>query len=138
MVTKKIVWTDLDGNQVTQEVMFHLNKLELLKLDAKYNGLVKYLESITKEGAEDSTKIIEVYTDIMSQAYGFREGDRFVKDPEKTEEFINSDAFAETLYAIATTPEEMERFMYDMIPSLKSVSTSPLLDPQLYSPLQLL
>lgn len=123
MVKKTVTYLDLDGNEHTEDFMFHLNKMEVLEMNAKYNGdLVTHLEKITKEGEEDFAAVLEFLSDLILVSYGRREGDKFIKTAEMYKEFSQSEAFPEVVYAIATDAANggADAFISAMIPSAKN------------------
>lgn len=126
MVKKTVTYTDLDGNERSEELMFHLNKLDILRLEAKYQsqgGLYNYLVKITADGSAEPSKmnfvdVLNFFEEVVQQAYGVREGDSFAKDPELTKKFVNSEAYASFLYSFGEDEGAASEFLVKMFPDL--------------------
>lgn len=122
MVRRTVTYVDLDGNERTEEFLFHLNKMEVMEMDARYkDGMTAHLEKITKEGEEEFPKIIAFLKELLLYSYGRREGDKFIKTPEMRNEFAQSEAFSEVLYSLALDAADggADAFMEALIPSAK-------------------
>lgn len=101
----------------TQDLYFHLNKAELSEMQLTYEGgFMEYLQRIVD--ARDSAGIILALRTIIGKAYGLRTADnKFVKTAAITEEFLSSEAYAEFIYWLLTSPTETEAFIKGMLPA---------------------
>lgn len=126
MVTKQVKFTDLDGVDHVETLMFHLNKLDLLRLEAKYKahgGLHAYLSTITGQGSDDDMdfeSILAFFEEIVKMSYGVRDGDRFIKDPGVTEKFVSSEAYPTFMYSFGENENSATEFLIKLIPNAKS------------------
>lgn len=93
MLTITKTYTDLNGNERTEDFLFHLNEVELEEWDLTEGGLIQKMKDIIKEN--DKLKIINIIKDIILKAYGVKseDGRRFIKSSEITEDFKQSIAF---------------------------------------------
>lgn len=112
MVKYPVTYTTFDGETVTEELMFHISKVEASRLDAEFgkDGLQKYMEKIAKQ--EDTKAIFDLLYKMITMGYGEKseDGRRFVKSPEKTQEFVDSLAFDALFEALTSKEGEMEKF----------------------------
>lgn len=98
MYKQKVTYINYEGEEKTQEIMFNISKVEIIRLQAKYDGdYIGYLQKIAK--SEDNEKILEFLEDFILRAYG-----RKVTDEDGIERFekkdkdgrLLADKFAET------------------------------------------
>jgi hypothetical protein len=117
MLRKPITFTNVDGQQVTEEYFFHLTKAELIKLEVgTEGGLQKHLQDVVK--TNNASKILELFEWIMSKAYGKRTDDgRFVKRPEDWAEFVSSEAYSELFMELITNASYAAQFVKAIVPA---------------------
>ena len=101
MYTKVIKYEDYDGNQRTMEAHFHLNKAELIEMQASWDG-----------GLEKVLKM------IILKSYGIKslDGNRFQKSPEITAEFTQTEAYSELFMELATNDQAAAEFVNGILP----------------------
>lgn len=104
MVSKKIIYTDLNGEEQEKEFMFNLNQQDFVRLELRYDLGFVYLQKPTPKTHPDlfnpdgshkpniqiayetfvKEKNLEaaydLLTDLICSAYGVREADSFVKN----------------------------------------------------------
>lgn len=117
MLKKSITFQDLDGNSLTEDFYFNLNKTELFELNLTEGGLQEKLSKIIAE--EDGQKIVAMMNDIVKSAYGVRSDDnkRFIKNDEVWEDFQQSDAHSELLWELYTDAAKSAAFIRGVVPS---------------------
>lgn len=96
MVTRTIAYTDFNGIDKEKKLYFNLTETELTKLELKTEGgLRETLRNIV--ASRDNEKIYEFFETIVHAAYGIKspDGERFIKNPEILEEFIQSAVYDE-------------------------------------------
>lgn len=95
MINKKITYKDFNGVEHTEEHYFHLNKLERMRIDAKYKGgIANWATQQSESGV--AAGLLTAVEDIIATSHGTRTEDgRFVKDPEETKKFVESEAYSE-------------------------------------------
>ena len=98
MLKRIITYEDFDGNSISEEFYFNLTKPEMLELDASYKpGIGETFKKALQE--EDREALLNIFKDLILRSYGVRsaDGKRFIKEPELTKEFTQTNAYA-TLY----------------------------------------
>lgn len=117
MYTTTINYEDYDGNQRTKEAHFHLNKAELLELQMSWDGgLEKVLKKMINE--RDQKRMIEMFKMIILKSYGEKslDGDRFIKSPEITEAFTQTEAYSELFMKLASDDKAAAEFINGILP----------------------
>lgn len=118
MIKKSITFLDLDGNSITEDFYFNINKAELIEFEASTKiGLSETLQLIVKEN--DNHQIIEYFKKIILMAYGVRseDGRRFIKSQELRDSFEQSDAYSELFIELATQAESASAFIRGIVPA---------------------
>lgn len=113
MLKETIAYTNLiSGEEETAELYFHLNKPELVEM----SGEVDDLKEIMNSG--DNVKMFTKIKDVILRAYGERssDGKRFIKSPEITKAFEQSEAFSEFMFELASNEEIQIRFFKGLFP----------------------
>lgn len=117
MLVKEITYVDYDGNKRTEEFYFNLNKSELMEMQLSQSG---GMESMLKQiiASRDVPKIIELFKTIILASYGIKspDGKRFIKSPELTEEFKQTEAYSDLFMLLATDADEASNFINGVIP----------------------
>ena len=109
MIKKKVTYIDLDGKEKTEELRFHMNKLEYIKF---VGGIGIELEDKVKELTDNNdvlgmTNLIE---NLLVVSYGKMDGKKWTKSEEDQEEFRNSEQLAELFAELITNPDEAAKF----------------------------
>lgn len=118
MIKKTLTYPALDGSLVTEDFYFHLTKADVLELELSEKGgweasMRKLIES------EDTKTIMQVFKDIVKLAYGKRseDGKAFIKSPELSLSFAQSDAFSELLWWMFTDASAAADFFAALRPA---------------------
>ena len=117
MLKKTMSYVDYDGNTREEDFYFNLTKAELMEMTLSTSGgLDRYIERITK--TQDSAKLIELFKEIIIKSYGIKsdDGRRFIKSPEITEEFTQTEAYSDLFTTLATNDEEAAAFVNGIMP----------------------
>lgn len=117
MLKKAITYTDYNGNSRTEDFYFHLNKAEIVELEASASGgLSRMLEDMVK--SNDGRVLISTFKEIILKAYGKKsdDGRRFIKSKELREEFEQTEAFSELFMELATNSESAAAFINGILP----------------------
>lgn len=128
MITKKITYTDFNGNERTEEFNFNLTKAELIEIEmSTTGGLVEMVNRIV--AAQDAPSIIKVFKDLVLKAYGKKspDGRQFIKNDKLRAEFEATEAYSEIFVELATNPEAASAFVNGIIPSdanVKGIETN--------------
>lgn len=117
MYSRKIKYTDYDGNEREEEFFFHLNKAEVLEMQMSYDGgLDKVLRKIIE--AKDQKRLIEMFKMIILKSYGEKSADgrRFIKNPEIVEAFTQTEAYSELFMLLSTDDDAAAEFINGILP----------------------
>lgn len=109
MIKKKVTYIDLDGKEKTEELRFHMNKLEYIKF---VGGIGIELEDKVKELTDknDVLGMTNLIENLLVVSYGKMDGKKWTKSEEDQEEFRNSEQLAELFAALITNPDEAAKF----------------------------
>ena len=115
MIKKTIKYHDYDGNEREDDFHFHLNQVEVTKLDGEFpGGLQNHLKEIGKN--EDRLGLLKVIDIIISHAYGRRLPDgAFIKRAPNGlplyEEFVNTEAYDNLLTDLLQNQDNVMNFL---------------------------
>lgn len=112
MYKATVTYTDYNGVEKTEDLYFHLNKAEILRLEATTpGGWGNYLMAVGEE--KDPVKVLDTFEDIVRKSYGKKseDGTRFIKSAEISEAFMQSEAYAEFVYSLVTDQNKIAQFM---------------------------
>lgn len=111
MIKETVTFNNLNGDEVTQSMYFHLTAREHTKIAAKYSGdIEKHCELLVE--SNDAAKMIDFLEDIILSAYGEKSSDglRFIKTAEVRANFEYSMAYAELFEILLTDIERTKGF----------------------------
>lgn len=122
MIKETINFVDIDGNNVSEDLYFHISKTDLIRLRRtdeykKFEKIQNDIQAMLDKGDnrtdEENEKLSDILLDMLEYlvkiSYGKRvsttnaEGEKvtkFVKNASETEEFINSDEYGELIAAL--------------------------------------
>lgn len=118
MLEKPITYTDFDGNEVTEIFYFNLSKAEIAEMELSHDGgFSTHLQKIIK--SEDGGQIIAAFKKIITDAVGRRseDGRRFIKSPEITQEFLQTEAYSQLFMDLVTDGQAAADFVQAIVPS---------------------
>ncbi len=118
MLKKTITYVDFNGDEVSEDLFFHLNKAELVELELSHQGgLADSLQRIVD--AEDGKAIIAEFKSIILGSYGKRstDGKRFVKNQQLRDEFESSEAYSTLFMELVTDTDAAIEFVKGIIPA---------------------
>ena len=122
MLKKTIKYTDYDGNEREEDFYFNLNKVEVTEMElSNQGGLSEYIKRIV--AAQDAPSLVELFKELICKSYGEKslDGKRFVKSKELTEEFTQTEAYAELFVELASNAEEATKFVNGIMPKNMNV-----------------
>lgn len=119
MLTEKVTYKDLNGNDRTEILHFNLSKAEVIEWEMRVmdrGGLVKLLEEV--EEAKDGKQIMDFFRDLIQKSYGIKaeDGRGFRKSSQIYEEFIGSEAYSELFMGLIYNPEKAAEFASAILP----------------------
>ena len=118
MLKKTITYTDYDGNQRTEDHYFHLNKAEIAGIELAHpGGLEVYVKRLTQEQA--GAEIYRIFLDLIKLSYGKKsdDGRRFMKSPEITQSFTETEAFSQLIMELIGDSNAAVEFVRGIIPA---------------------
>lgn len=120
MYNMAITYEDLDGNEITENFLFHYSKQELAEMNYNYEGgLQAHIEKIQK--AQSVKEVIALVKDIILGAYGIKSEDNkaFIKEVnghKLADDFKQTEAFSECFMTLASDEKELEKFINGCLP----------------------
>ena len=123
MLKKTISYTDYNGNERTEDFYFNLSKAEIMEMEMSTSGgLSEVIQNVVK--TQDVPSIIKIFKDLILKAYGEKspDGKRFVKNPELSTAFSQTEAYAQLFMELATDADKAAAFINGIIP--KDIDTS--------------
>lgn len=118
MYKKTMTYTDYDGNTRTEDFYFNLTKAECLEMElGTTGGMDKLVRKIVSE--KDSKRIVDIFKTIVLKAYGEKSADgrRFMKTPEITEAFSQTEAYSDLFIELATNADAASEFINGIVPA---------------------
>lgn len=118
MIKETIQYVDLNGNIQIEDHFFHLNKVEIARMQVKMDGkYIDYLKDLVS--GEHVEKLFDVFYNLILDSYGEKspDGKRFIKDPKKRDEFEESVAFSEFFTKMVGNMDKMAEFTKGVVPS---------------------
>ena len=116
MIVKTVTYTDFNGNERTESFWFHLSRPELTEMLLGIdNNIETYIKTIIK--SENYYELVKIFKKLLLEAYGEKSGDgrRFIKLPEKTKEFSESEAYSVLFTELTTNEEKASEFVNGLI-----------------------
>lgn len=128
MLKKTITYTDYNGLERTENFYFNLSKAEIMEMELSTSGgLVEMLNKIV--AAKDGPAIVKVFKDLVLKAYGVKsdDGRRFIKSPELSAEFAQTEAYSILFMELATDDKKGAEFVNGIVPAdmAKAAATAP-------------
>ena len=118
MLKKTLTYTDYDGNERKEDFYFNLTKAELMELELSYEGgLSKMVEIIIQK--QNIPLIVNIFKDLLLRSYGEKslDGKRFVKTPEITESFKQTEAYSDFFTTLLSNADEAAAFITGIVPA---------------------
>lgn len=123
MFSTKTTFEGFDGNTYTETSYFNMTRVELMRWQAETND---NLAENMREAVEDNDfgKIITYFEELIRRSYGEKsdDGKRFIKNAQKTEDFMSSPVYDELFWRITQDPKQAEVFLAGVIPDTKGIS----------------
>lgn len=119
MLKKTMKYIDYDGNEREEDFYFNLSKGELAEMELSLNGgLEGMINRIIQE--KDNKKIVATFKDLILRSYGKKsdDGKRFIKSPELTEEFTQTEAYSDLFIELASDADAAAAFVNGILPAV--------------------
>lgn len=117
MLKRTIKYTDYNGEERTEIFHFNLNKAEVTEMEMRHpGGIDGWLESLVNE--KDQNKIVDTFKELVLSSYGEKsaDGKYFVKSPELSAKFSQTEAYVELFMLLATDAVAAAEFFKAVIP----------------------
>jgi len=118
MIKKTVKYTDFNGVERSEDLLFNLTKTELNNLNFKHHGTYsEQLQAIVD--SKDIRLITELFNEIITRGYGIKseDGRNFRKSPEIIDDFVSSAAYDALMIEILNNEEEAANLFIGMLPS---------------------
>ena len=118
MLKKRISYTDYNGNKREEDFYFNLTKAEIMEMEMSTSGgMTEMIQRIIE--TQDAPSIIKVFKEIIMKSYGEKspDGKRFVKSPELSEAFSQTEAYSELFMELASDSDAASKFVNGIIPA---------------------
>lgn len=123
MLKKTITYTDFNDNERTEDFYFNLTKAEAMEMEmSTVGGLSEQIQKII--AAQDMPSIIKIFKELILKSYGEKSADgrRFVKKPELSEAFSETEAYSTLFMELATDADAAAAFVNGIIPQTDNKS----------------
>ena len=118
MIKWPITYTNYNGETVTEDYYFNLNKAELIQMQFDANGAYSsYINRIVDE--RDFKTLGQEFRKIILGAYGKKsdDGRQFRKSDEMRDEFEQSEAYATLYFELLRDTDQMTKFIQGVLPA---------------------
>lgn len=118
MFKKTVTYTDLNGEETTEDLYFHMSQAELVELEmSEKDGWSEAMKKIVD--AEDGKTIMAEFKRIILNSYGVRstDGKRFIKTQELRDEFESSEAYSALFMELVTNTDFAIEFINGIAPA---------------------
>lgn len=111
-----VTYENFDGENVTEDLYFHLNIKELQEMENWDPSLTERIAKLTK--TEDGKDAFNLMRDIIETAYGERssDGKRFLKSPEIRNMFTEGLAYDEVIIQFLDGTTDLAKFIEGLLP----------------------
>lgn len=120
MWKETITYTDYFGEERTEDFRFNLSKAECAERQMKFagGGYGEFLRKIVE--AKDAEKIVEYFKQFLLDSYGeiSSDGRRFIKSPELSKAFSETEAYSILYMKLATDDQYAANFVNGVIPKM--------------------
>lgn len=123
MYITTVKYEDFDGKTIKKNLLFHMSTKDWVKADAEKKAVGGYEQYLSKQLGEPGSNVepavvLETLEDIIRRSYGERseDGEKFVKDPERTDHFMESLAYDAFLDDLIYTDGFSTAFVQALIP----------------------
>lgn len=118
MLKESITYTDYNNVTRTEDFYFNLSKAELMEMEiATPGGFAEMIKRVVD--AQDAPTIINVFKDLVLKSYGEKspDGKRFIKKPELSEAFSQTEAYSQLFMKLATDADAAAAFVKGIMPN---------------------
>ena len=117
MLKKEITYIDYNGVERTETFHFNLSKAELMDMELTTVGTFsKLMQKIIDE--KDMVRLAKYFKELILKSYGVKsdDGKRFIKSPELSEAFSQTEAYSELYMELLGNSEYAVKFIQQVMP----------------------
>lgn len=129
MLKETRTYTSYDGEEITQDFYFNLNKAELMELEIETpGGLSNHIRTVMN--TKNAPETIKLFKKLLLAAYGVKsaDGKRFIKNDQVRDEFIQTPAYSDMFMELAFDDDKAANFVRGIIPPDLAAEVSKELD----------
>ena len=118
MYKKTITYPDYNGEEIKEDFYFNLTKAEILEMQLEQEGgLAEKIQAIVD--SKNVPELIKIFKELILRSYGKKsdDGKRFIKSPELSREFTQTEAYSELFMELATDSDAASAFINGIIPA---------------------
>lgn len=117
MLKKLIEYTDYNGTPRKENFYFYMSKAELMEMELGSVGGMRNLIQLIIE-KQDIPKIMDAFKTIILKSYGEKSADgrRFIKSPELSEAFSQTEAYSNLYMELVTDAQKAAAFINSIVP----------------------
>lgn len=119
MFKDTVTYTDYDGSERTKDLYFNISRAEIIELEMTTpGGLERRMQKIYNE--KDTVEIMKFLKFLIVKSYGEKDpsGDRFIKNHEVVDSFLQTEAYSEFMMKLMSDTEFMAEFMIGIMPDV--------------------
>lgn len=120
MIKKTLTYEDYNGNKVTKDFWFHINKAEAAKFRFSKDGtdIVDGLSKIMSAENMNVRYILDMFEDLVRMGIGRKseDGSRFQKSDEIAAELFETEAYSEIFGEMIEDADFAAKFISGMLP----------------------
>lgn len=123
MLKKTMTYTDFNGESRTEDFYFNLSKAELMEMEMTVEGgLYDRLQRLI--ASKNIPEITAAFKEIILKSFGKKseDGRRFMKSPEISREFMETNAYNDLFSTLAVDGTAAAEFIKGVIPQNISVN----------------
>ena len=109
MLKKTVTFVDFENEKQTEDLYFHLTKAELIEFVSQYpDDFAGYIKKISSSGSKG--ELINMFRNLIMKSYGQKDGPKFHKSAEISEEFSHTEAYSELFLELFSKTENLIGF----------------------------
>lgn len=117
MYTKKVTYTDFNGQERTETLYFNLSKAEVTEMEATFpGGYSQFLQKIID--SKDQVEIMNAFKSLILKSYGEKseDGRHFRKSEQISKDFESTEAYSEIFVELMTNASSASAFVNGIMP----------------------
>lgn len=125
MLKETIKYVDYNGIERQEDFYFNLSETEIVEMASTTEGdLSEELKKMVE--SKDGSRIMKTFKDLVARAYGEKSADgrRFVKSPEISKAFFETEAYNKLFMRLVTDPDYAAKFIAGIIPQNLETKTN--------------